>query len=123
LRKNTERRLPVVITNLEEFAFSQLYTPYCREIVGYPFNTNEFRQQKAKDVKELRNCPNRIIDILEKNPNAKNLVFNRLSEIGKRETLQWYWAIDYDRLDFCKYVEENLSSFGYTMKSPVHRGF
>ena len=113
----------MVITNLEDFTISQLYRPYCKEITGYAYNTNEYRRQTARDIKELRQCPNYIIGMLEKKPEAKALVFQRLAEIGHASALAWYWAIDYDRLEICRYIEDNVSLFGYTMREPVHKGF
>lgn len=110
--------MATVIYNLEDFAVDNLVSPYFRSLVTAPWNTNEYRSEKARYIKETRKHITWILSRLEENPEVEALVFNRLKgmSVGKYQ-LCWYWAIDTE-IPFCKKMEAKAEKYGFA----IHKG-
>lgn len=67
---------------IEEFVITQMFRPYMGSMLPGEFQSLEYCEEQEKIELELRTDPEHIIDILEKDPETKQRVFNRLRKCG-----------------------------------------
>lgn len=67
---------------IEDFVICQMFRPYMSSILPGKFQGLEYCQEQEKIEHKLRSHPKYIIDILEKDRETKQRVFNRLRKFG-----------------------------------------
>lgn len=67
---------------IEDFVITQMFRPYMPSILPGKFQGLEYCQEQEKIEHKLRSHPKYIIDILEKDPETKQRVFERLRKCG-----------------------------------------
>lgn len=67
---------------IENFVILHMFRPYMPSLIPGEFQCLEYCQEQEKIELKLRSRPKYIIDILEKDPETKQRVFNRLRKCG-----------------------------------------
>lgn len=67
---------------IEDFVICQMFGPYMPSILPGKFQGLEYCQEQEKIEHKLRSHPKYIIDILEKDRETKQRVFDRLRKCG-----------------------------------------
>ena len=67
---------------IEEFVITQMFRPYMPSLLPGEFQGLEYCQEQEKIEHKLRSHPKYIIDILEKDRETKQRVFDRLRKCG-----------------------------------------
>ena len=67
---------------IEDFVISQMFRPYMPSLLPGEFQGLEYCEEQEKIERKLRSHPKYIIDILDKDPETKQRVFNRLRKCG-----------------------------------------
>lgn len=67
---------------IEDFVILHMFRPYMPSLIPGEFQCLEYCQEQEKIELKLRSRPKYIIDILEKDPETKQRVFNRLRKCG-----------------------------------------
>lgn len=67
---------------IENFVILHMFRPYMPSLIAGEFQCLEYCQEQEKIELKLRSRPKYIIDILEKAPETKQRVFNRLRKCG-----------------------------------------
>ena len=67
---------------IENFVILHMFRPYMPSLIPGEFQCLEYCQEQEKIELKLRSRPKYIIDILEKDPETKQRVFNRLRKFG-----------------------------------------
>lgn len=67
---------------IEDFVICQMFRPYMPSILPGKFQGLEYCQEQEKIEHKLRSHPKYIIDILEKDRETKQRVFDRLRKYG-----------------------------------------
>lgn len=67
---------------IEDFVICQMFRPYMPSILPGKFQCLEYCQEQEKIEHKLRSHPKYIIDILEKDRETKQRVFDRLRKCG-----------------------------------------
>lgn len=90
---------------IEDFVITQMFRPYMPSLLTAGFQGLEYCEEQEKIEQELRSHPKYIIDILEKAPETKQRVFNRLRKCGG---VKFYRYLDVNN-PVIQYVKENLA--------------
>lgn len=90
---------------IEDFVISQMFRPYMPSLLPGEFQSLEYCKEQEKVERKLRCNPEYIIDILDKDPETKQRVFNRLRKCGG---VRFYRYLDMSN-PVIQYVKENLS--------------
>ena len=67
---------------IDDFVITQMFRPYMPSLLTVEFQGLEYCEEQEKIEQKLRSHPKYIIDILEKNPETKKLIFDRLRKCG-----------------------------------------
>ena len=67
---------------IEDFVFANMFLPYMEKIISEEYESIKYKEKAYAIKRELTSNPEHIIDILEKNPEAKQCVFDRLRRCG-----------------------------------------
>lgn len=67
---------------IEDFVITHMFRPYMPSLLTVEFQGLEYREEQKKIEQKLRSHPKYIIDILEKNPETKQRIFDRLRKCG-----------------------------------------
>ena len=67
---------------IEDFVITQMFRPYMPSLLTAEFQELEYCEEQEKIERKLRSHPKYIIDILEKNPETKQRIFDRLRKCG-----------------------------------------
>lgn len=67
---------------IEDFVITQMFRPYMPSLLTAEFQGLEYCEEQEKIERKLRSHPKYIIDILEKNPETKQHIFDRLRKCG-----------------------------------------
>lgn len=67
---------------IENFVILHMFRPYMPSLLPGEFQGLEYCEEQNRIERKLRSHPKYIIDILEKNPETKRRIFNRLRECG-----------------------------------------
>lgn len=65
---------------IEDFVISDIFRPYMPSLLIGEFRSLEYCEEQKKIEQKLRSHPKYIIDILEKDQETKQRVFNRLQK-------------------------------------------
>lgn len=90
---------------IENFVILHMFRPYMPSLIPGEFQCLEYCQEQEKIKLKLRSRPKYIIDILEKAPETKQRVFNRLRKCGG---VKFYRYLDMNN-PVIQYVKENLA--------------
>lgn len=69
-------------SKIEDFVISEMFLPYMEKIISEEYERIKYKEKAYAIKRELTSNPEYIIDILEKDPETKQLVFNRLRKCG-----------------------------------------
>lgn len=67
---------------IEDFVIRDMFRPYMPSFLPAEFQGLEYCEEQEKIERELRSHPKYIIDILEKAPETKQRIFDRLRKCG-----------------------------------------
>ena len=67
---------------IENFVILHMFRPYMPSLLPGEFQGLEYCEEQNRTERKLRSHPKYIIDILEKNPETKRRIFNRLRKCG-----------------------------------------
>lgn len=67
---------------IEDFVIKEMFRPYMPSLLPGEFQGLEYCEEQDKIEQKLRSHPKYIIDILEKDTETKQRVFNRLRKFG-----------------------------------------
>jgi hypothetical protein len=67
---------------IEDFVINEMFRPYMPSLLIGEFRSLEYCQEQEKIEHKLRSHPKYIIDILEKDRETKQRVFDRLRKCG-----------------------------------------
>lgn len=67
---------------IEDFVIFQMFRPYMPSLIPGEFQSLAYCEEQERIERKLRSNPEYIIDILEKDPETKQRVFNRLRKCG-----------------------------------------
>ena len=90
---------------IENFVILHMFRPYMPSLIPGEFQCLEYCKEQEKIELKLRSRPKYIIDILEKAPETKQRVFNRLRKCGG---VKFYRYLDMNN-PVIQYVKENLA--------------
>ena len=89
---------------IENFVILHMFRPYMPSLLPGEFQGLEYCEEQNRIERELRSHPKYIIDILEKNPETKRRIFNRLR---KRGGVKFYRYLDMSN-PVVQYVKKGL---------------
>lgn len=89
---------------IEDFVILHMFRPYMPSLIPGEFQSLEYSKEQEKVERKLRSHPKYIIDILEKNPETKQQVFNRLRKCGG---VKFYHFLDMSN-PVIQYVKKGL---------------
>ena len=94
------------IYKLEDFVVSHMFRPYAQDFICADFvnERNLFESIQKAIESNLRRKPEHIIDLLEKKPETKERVFDRIKKFGG---IKFYKYLNMD-LELIKYIKRNL---------------
>lgn len=87
---------------IEDFVIEEMFCPYTPSLIPGEFQSQAYMDRMEK---KLRLNPEYIIDILEKDQETKQRVFNRLQKFGG---VKFYRYLDMNN-PVIQYVKENLA--------------
>lgn len=90
---------------IEDFVILHMFRPYMPSLLPGEFQGLEYCEEQNRIERKLRSHPKYIIDILEKNPETKRRIFNRLRKCGG---VKLYRYLDMSN-PVIQYVKENLA--------------
>lgn len=90
---------------IEDFVITQMFRPYMPSLLPGDFQGLEYCEEQKKIERKLRSHPKYIIDILERDPETKQRIFNRLRKCGG---VNFYRYLDMDN-PIIRYVKNSLS--------------
>lgn len=90
---------------IEDFVILHMFRPYMPSLLPGEFQGLEYCEEQNRIERKLRSHPKYIIDILEKNPETKWRIFNRLRKCGG---VKFYRYLDMSN-PVIQYVKENLA--------------
>ena len=67
---------------IEDFVIVNMFLPYMEKIISEEYESIKYKEKAYAIKQKLTSNPECIIDILEKNPEAKQRVFERLRIFG-----------------------------------------
>ena len=67
---------------IEDFVIVNMFLPYMEKIIPEEYESIKYKEKAYAIKQKLISDPEYIIDILEKNPEAKQCVFDRLRRCG-----------------------------------------
>lgn len=89
---------------IEDFVICQMFRPYMPSILPGKFQGLEYCQEQERIEHKLRSHPKHIIDILEKDRETKQRVFDRLRKCGG---VKFYRYLDMNN-PVIQYVKKGL---------------
>ena len=89
---------------IEDFVIVNMFRPYMSSLLLGEFQSWEYCEEQEKIEQKLRSHPEYIIDILEKDPETKQRVFNRLRKCGG---VKFYRYLDMSN-PVIRYVKKGL---------------
>ena len=93
----------IKVYKIEDFVIKQLFLPYSTSIHGIT-GWHESIDEDCKYKEMLNKNPEKIIEILENKPYAKQRIFSRLKKFGG---VKWYRYLDMSNT-VIRWVNENL---------------
>lgn len=93
---------------IEDFVISDMFRPYMPSLLIGEFRSLEYCEEQKKIEQKLRSHPKYIIDILEKDQETKQLVFNRIRKCGG---VKFYRYLDMSN-PVIQYVKKGLEWIG-----------
>ena len=89
---------------IEDFVITNMFFPYMENIISEENESIKYKEKAYAIMRKLTFNPVYIIDILEKNPKAKQRVFDRLRKFGG---VKFYRYLDMSN-PVIRYVKEGL---------------
>ena len=89
---------------IEDFVIANMFFPYMENIISEENESIKYKEKAYAIMRKLTFNPVYIIDILEKNPKAKQRVFDRLRKFGG---VKFYRYLDMSN-PVIRYVKEGL---------------
>lgn len=93
---------------IEDFVILHMFRPYMPSLLPGKFQSLEYCKKQEKVEQKLRHNPEHIVEILEKNPETKQRVFNRLRKCGG---VKFYRYLDMSN-PVIQYVKRELAEIG-----------
>jgi len=87
---------------IEDFVIKEMFCPYTPSLIPGEFQSQAYMDRMKK---KLRLNPEYIVEILEKDPETKQKIFNRLRKCGG---VKFYRYLDMNN-PVIQYVKENLA--------------
>ena len=95
----------IEVYKIEDFVISRLFGPYALSLIPYDVR-EEYKSEKKKLEKKLKQNPENIINVLDSNQEVKQLAFDYLK---KRGGVKWYRYLDMSN-PVIRWVNENLEN-------------
>lgn len=96
----------VEVFEIEDFVINQIFRPYQPDFIDLPYESIEYKAMAKTIEQKLRRRPERIIAMLEGNPEAKERVFKRLCHFGG---VKFYRYLNMDT-EVIQYVRKELEN-------------
>lgn len=72
----------IEVLKIEDFVINQMFRPYQSGFIDLPFESVEYKAMAKSIEQKLRRRPERIIPMLENNPETKERIFQRIRKFG-----------------------------------------
>lgn len=92
----------IKVYRIEEFVVNEMFRPFAPDFIESSYGM-EYKKEHRKIETFLRNKPEKIIDMLEQNPVAKENVFRRLNMFG----VKFYKYLDMGN-EIIQYVKKGM---------------